>query len=305
MQKHTLTTKESLHFLAFDGTALETLQKRVGTVTEFDSPHTLLPNIVKNKGKFRASALSRKDRQPLNSLPFWNDEEPGFIIEHLPTQTLYAVIPSYGILTVYDYSVLLNGTINSVKTDIDDKWEEISPEHKGTRHGGTTKFSIDAWPHYRGVPLKFIAQHMLPNGKLISIFVDVDNFSNAWRMEDGANCAIIEGGKTPSWITLESVRDDAEEKLNPEFYAQSFCCNPKKAFRLKASDEKMEPRWVQEEYLPEEFGYEYILQFGYSTVATKVQEDKTLWDFSLCDCGDMYVFYNETTEEARVHLQSC
>lgn len=302
MTQHGLEPKLALGFLAQNDLLTHEFKSNIGGLAEFDSSNAKYPNILKNLGNFDVYDLVDGYELRHDDSDFWAGNVYGTLVEHVRTGGIYALIPGEGALNVYSYNKTTDWP-TEIATDIDDDWVETAVDSPVTRYGGVTDFSIDAWPHYRGCPLYFAARYVLPDGKVINAFIDTDS-DGSWRLEGGANCAIVDGGPVPSWITLESLRDVDEDAIGNTDYYSFYMLNPTKAFYPQVLEiVTPEPRWVQEEEEFDEPGYKFLLQFGHSTIAGKVRLDADLWELSLGDSGDMYLFYKEETKEARVSYQ--
>jgi hypothetical protein len=295
MPEQKMEPKEALEFLIGFNRETEDFKYKINSLFEFDSSNAIFPNIVKNLGRFDVyDVLNDFSGFPSS---FARGEDFGVLVEHVRTGQAYAIIPDYAVLTVYGYEKTTRGP-EKIRTDLNDAWISTAVDSLRTRYGGTTEISLDAWPHFRDSPLKFMAQYKLPDGRMIHAFANIDE-TGSWRTENGPNCALVDGSEVPSWITLQSIVDKEEEAVNPEYY-DFYMFNATKAF--KPENVSSTPRWVQEEDIPD--GYEFMLQFGYSTVAPKLGTNPDLKALSLGDCGDMYLFYREDTQEARITWQS-
>jgi hypothetical protein len=76
-----------------------------------------------------------------------------------------------------------------------------------TRLGGQPSWSgVPRWPLFRGEPLPFLGQVVLPTGEVVLIFMSSGEDSDDWRAEGGGNAALVEpGGGLPEWITARPV----------------------------------------------------------------------------------------------------
>lgn len=64
--------------------------------------------------------------------------------------------------------------------------------------------SLDAWPHYNGTPLGYLAT-VNKDSAVYHVFLDGTSTHESWRAEGDANCVIIQGGNYPEWITASPV----------------------------------------------------------------------------------------------------
>ncbi|HSN50016.1 MAG TPA: hypothetical protein VLR52_02210 [Bacteroidales bacterium] len=295
MQTYKMDPKEALEFLVSFNKETEDFKYKVNSLAEFDSTNAVYPNILKNLGRFDVHDVV-SDFSSFPS-PFARGEDFGVLVEHVRTGQVYAIIPDYAVLTVYGYEQTTMGP-KKIRTDLNDAWIPTAVDSLQTRYGGVTDFNVESWPHFQGSPLKFMAQYKLPDNRMIHVFCNIDE-TGSWRTERGPNCAIVDGSPVPSWIEMKSIVEEEEAfDVNPEYY-DFYMFNANKAF--KPENVSPTPRWVQEEDIPE--GYGFLLQFGYSTVSPKLTANPDLRELSLGDCGDMYLFYKEDTQESRVTWQ--
>lgn len=297
MQDYKVGPADSMDFLMENTPEVEKFILDIGSTVEFNSSDTIFPNLLKNLGRFDVNDLADPEEEQTDSTPFGRGEENGTLIEHVPTGFIYAVMPEHYVLPVYDYDKTTDWPTNIVLR-VDEPWVSVAVDAPGTRVGGTTDFSLQAWPHHKGCPLNFAAQYELPNGKYVHIFV-TDDEDESWAPENGANCAIVDGGPVPSWIELKAV-EYADEGV------EVLLRTPNQAFTppVMNADIPVAPSWIQGDETPEDTGYKFILQFGYGITTSNTYEgNDVLHDFFFGDCGDMYVFYKEETNEARALWQ--
>lgn len=174
-------------------------------------------------------------------------------------------------------------------------WDMVDIDAHGTRVGGVKNFGLDKWPHFEGKPLPFTAQYLTDEGKYIYVFVDQRRPSQ--NAENQANCALVEGGPVPSWIELSSLN------VSPSNGAR----NPLYAFKPKTPSQ-MRPTPINLEKSDYPEGYDFLIQFGHSmiqfmNVPSENVNQNTLNQFAFPYRGDMYLFHNPETLEARVLWQ--
>lgn len=271
-----------------DTPGAEEFQADLGATKEFPQKDAIFPNIFKNLGKFDFNDIVDAEDHYDFEFDEFGQTPYGTLVEHVPTGYIFALIPNEYPAPVFNYHDE-KGWPTGIELYSDQRWEKTDLDFPHTRVGGSTDFSPVAWPHFNNEPLLFAAQYVLPDGKRIHVFVD-DEGDDSWAVEDGANCAIVEGGPVPSWITLKPIEDPAD-----------FLRNPDKAItpvRDSGSKVPLAPLWVQGDETPNDVGYRFLIQFGNDA-------GNSDGDFMFGDSGDMYLFYKEETNEARVLWQCC
>lgn len=290
MSNYKFGPSDAMDFLMEDTPEVEKFNISIGATVEFDSTNSIFPNILKNLGRFDINDLADPDEERTDETPFGRGEEYGTLVEHIPSGIVYAVIPETYIRPVYDYDATTDWPTN-IALSIDEPWTPVALDASGTRVGGSTKYIRKAWPHYNGCPLSFAAQYELPNGKYVHIFVNEDA-DDSWASENGANCAIVDDGPIPSWIELRPVENEDETILFRNAYSAY-------APPVLETELPLPPSWIQGDETPEDTGYRFLFQFGDNIPNL----DDSEWEFFFGDCGDMYVFYKEETQEARASWQ--
>lgn len=108
-----------------------------------------------------------------------------------------------------------------MKTDTENEAEsELSGEHFPIPNndlvvGGTAEgYPLVSWPHYKGMPLAYLARYYSDGG---TYFIFLDGPSNemddSWQPEQGSNAVVFvaEGiVNAPAWITLSEVPNPLE-----------------------------------------------------------------------------------------------
>lgn len=265
--------------------------KEEWTTKEFPQKDAVFPNMFSNLGQFSADDIVDPDE----IYDFATDEEgntpTGTLLQHLPTGYVFALVGDQYPALVFNFKTEQNSP-TQIEITTDQRWVKTKIDAAETRVGGTTDFSAEAWPHFEDLPLLFAAQYVLSNGKRIHVFVD-DEGESSWEIEDGANCALVEGGPVPSWITLKPVKDTNILLRTPKTAATPI--------RDSGSGLPLGPLWIQGDEAPNDVNYRFLLQFGDSSSLGNSREMDTMFG----DCGDMYLFYKEETNEARVLWQCC
>lgn len=267
---------------------LEKFYMDLGSTIEIPQEDAIYPNIFKNLGRFDFNDIVDAADQYDFEFDEFGQTPYGTLIEHVPTGYVFALIPDEFPATVFNFNTD-KGWPTNIEVESNQDWVETDLDFIGTRVGGSTVFSPAAWPHFKGSPLLFAAQYVLPDGKWIHVFVD-DEGDDSWEIEDGANCAIVEGGPIPAWITLQPVEDTGLLFRNPYSAITPV--------RDADSQAPLAPSWIQGDETPNDVGYRFLMQFG-NDVGNSDE------DFMFGDSGDMYLFYKEETDEARVLWQCC
>lgn len=274
----------------YDDPELQEFYLDYGAVKEFPQEDAIFPNVYRNIGRFDFNDVENADEFYSFEFDEFGQTPYSNLIEHVPTGLVFAILPNEFPSPVFYYDDSKGWPTNIVLESCVD-WKRVDTDAQGTRVGGTTDFSLAAWPHFNGCPLQFIAQYQLHDGRHIYIFEGEDN--DSWLLEGGGNCALVEGGPIPSWIELKPVRESDEITILMRHPENAFTPVYPEYFNLP-----LPPVWIQGDETPNDVEYKFLMQFGDNTGDGSE-------DFSFGDSGDMYLFYKEETQEARVLWQCC
>jgi len=173
-----------------------------------------------------------------------------------------------------------------------------------SRVGGYPSFVLEGktgeeilWPHYKHrktfVPLKFLAQILLPSGRLFYVFLGVpDSFLKGvsqsdkpvdWMFTDSANVVYLEGTTPPNWVKMRPLLSD------------STLLWAEKSFLFPVDTKNPgEPEWLQGDEKPEEADINIFLCQIKSSIG------KLGLDFG--DGGTAYLFWDGNSQ-ARMVVQ--
>lgn len=266
---------------------LEEFYLDLGATKEFPQGDAIFPNVFKNLGRFDFNDIV--DASEIYSFEFdeFGQTPYGTLIEHVPTGYIFALIPDEEPAIVYDYDDS-RGWPTNIVVEPNTDWIPADSGSNETRVGGATNYSLDAWPHFDGFPMDFVGQYKLEDGRFIHIFIDEEN--DSWKIQNGGNCALVEGGPVPYWIEIKPV----EERDNTNYLMR----HPHKTFSPVRPDSKAPaaPSWILGDQPPTDAGYKFLWQFG-----DDVGDGTESYSFGYF--GDMYLFYKESTSEALVLWQ--
>lgn len=100
-------------------------------------------------------------------------------------------------------------------TESEENGEHFSIPNNDLIVGGHAEgYPLVSWPHYRGMPLAYLARYYSDGGTYF-IFLDgpENQMEDSWQPEDGSNAVIFiaEGiMNAPAWITLSEVEEPLE-----------------------------------------------------------------------------------------------
>ena len=256
------------------------------------------PTVYENMGLFTINDLEGDSPEQFNggdTTEFDAGHISGALVKHLFTGQTYATIPGCSLRSVVDFD-FKDGLYSNIRLDLlgEKDWTQVSTDFDGTRVGGLTSYNKNLWPHFEDTPLKFLGRYSLPNGKSIHMFFNWES-DDCIEIEGGSNCALVDNGPVPPWITLKPLEVDETDFVEFPNYAFTPIA-PKSGIRPT-------PYWVQEEDIPADPNYRFLMQFGYSTIPNYDPSDFEFIDLMVGDGGDWYLFYNSETEEARILAQ--
>lgn len=266
---------------------------------------TIYPTAIKNLAIVPMSALNEISLESLETRA-----DKGYVIEHLATGYCYfvylqmtktkqynsrhALMAEPLIEEWYSHQPIIDfkgAKDNPYEIDLfsepHERWLPVSLDYPGTRMGGIPLKSDGSqydgpWPHFKGEPLPFAGQHLLPDGRYVHIFFDdKDETSSFYNESKGRNCVIREGGKVPSWIKMKKIKEP-------------LLMHADKALALSASNPefRVAPRWLQGDYTPNSGKFDFIMQIEGDMVRTEDDPDFDWWLN-----GEFYVFLDHKTGE--------
>lgn len=266
-----------------------------------EDAHATFPPIYKNLSVITSEQISKDSQEIIDSFledSDWSENTvKGALIQHEATGQTYFYAPGvYCLFPIADFTYETGVYENIIlHPSSKDEWEKVSIDFDGTRLGGITHYDIKKWPHYKRIPLKFIGQYLLPDGRYIHMFSYIKSVL-ATSMDHGTNCAIVEGGPVPSWITLRPLAP-WKNKNFVEYPNFAFTPIPKESNIIPT------PYWRQTEAIPHDANYRFLMQFGAITIPIEDDSQGEFDELMIGDCGDWYLYYNSLTNEARLLAQ--